>query len=242
MVRHEGIALVLGREHGARVEREPERRRVCLERERGRLHPRAVGAHILGVRLAGEVALRPAIPSAVPQDVEVLGWHIVAQVVAVVVVGPQLARGRVEREPDGIAESGGERVWIRAVEVVAGYGRPRQRVVAHVARGADGDIEQVIRPERDRSRDVAATREVRDERHRCRRTRIEPLHRRLLGEVHRVAAEGEAERVGQAAQDGAPRVSNAVAVRIHQPDDLANIRECDEDRAAGTEGESARAV
>jgi len=172
----------------------------------------------------------------------VLGRHIVAQIVAVVVVRPELARGRVEREPHRIAEPGRKRMRIRAVEVVAGNGRPWQRVVAHVARGADGEVEQVIGPERDRSREVRALREVRDERHRCRRAGIEPLHRGLLGEVHRVATEREAEGVGQAAQDGALGVRNAVAVRVYQPDDLARIREGDEDRASGTERERARAV
>ena len=171
-----------------------------------------------------------------------LGRQVVAQIVAVVVVRPELARGRVEREPHRIAEPGGKGVRIRAVEVVAGDGRPRQRVVAHVARGADRDVEQGIRPEHDRSREVPTARQVRDQRHRRRRTGIEPLHRGLLGEVHRVATERETEGVGQAAQDGAPRVRNAVAVRVYQPDDLATIRECNEDRAPRAEREPARAV
>src|SRR3989441_4006356 len=78
--------------------------------------------------------------------------------------------------------------------------------------------------------------------HRRGRTRIEPLHRGLLGEVHRVATKREAERVGQAAQDGAHSVRNAVAVRVDQPDDLAVTREGDEDGATGAERERARAV
>ena len=171
-----------------------------------------------------------------------LGWQIVAQIVAVVVVRPQLARGRVEGEPDGIAEPGGKRPRIRAVEVVARDGRAGQRIVAHVARGADGDVEQIVGPERDRAREVTVARKVSDECHRRPRSRIEPAHRGLLGEVQRVAAERQAERVGQAAQDDALRVGNAVAVRVLQSDDLAITRECDEDRAIGGERERARAV
>ena len=73
-------------------------------------------------------------------------------------------------------------------------------------------------------------------------SRIEPPHRVLLSEVHRVATEREAERVGQAAQDSTPRVRNAVAVRVYQPDDRAITREGDEDRATRAERERASAA
>src|SRR2546426_7201058 len=53
VIRHEGIALVVGGELRPRVEREPERRRVRLHRQGGRLNLRAVGARVFGVRLVG---------------------------------------------------------------------------------------------------------------------------------------------------------------------------------------------
>src|SRR5256712_4224198 len=54
VIRHEGIALVVGGELRPGVEHEPERRRVRLHRQGGRLYLRAVGARILPViRLPG---------------------------------------------------------------------------------------------------------------------------------------------------------------------------------------------
>src|SRR2546425_9354006 len=98
VIRHEGIALVVGGELRPRVEREPERRGMGLHRQRRRLDPGAVEARVFGVRLVGQIALRPAVPLPVPQDVEVLGRQVVRHclgrpnVVAVVVVGPKLDR------------------------------------------------------------------------------------------------------------------------------------------------------
>ena len=134
VIRHKGIAPVVGRERRTGIEHEPKRSRVCLEREGGRLYPRAVGARVFGVRLAREIALRPAVPPAVAQDVEAFGRRIIAQIIAVIVVRPQFAGARVECHPDRIAQPGGKRVRIRAIEVVASHGGARQRVVAYVAR------------------------------------------------------------------------------------------------------------
>src|SRR2546422_4850118 len=116
VIRHERIAVVRRRERRARVKREPERRRVGRVRDRRRLDPGAGEARIFRVRLAREVALRPAVPLAVPVDVQVLGGEAVghrrvgAAYVVAVVVGPQLTRRRMEREPDRVAQPGGERV------------------------------------------------------------------------------------------------------------------------------------
>src|SRR3989449_76217 len=163
VIRHERIALVRRREHRARVECEPERRRVGRVRDRRRLDPGAVEARIFRVRLAREIALRAPVPRAILEDVDVLG--------------------------------GG---------AVAAAGKPRQ--------GRGGR----------------------------RRPGVEPLHGRLLGEVHRVAAEREAERAVETAQHGLGwRVGDAVAVRVHEPDDRAGTRERGEHGPAGTECERA---
>src|SRR5712691_220991 len=84
VIRHEGIALVVGGKLRPRVEREPEGRGMGLHRQRRRLDPGAVEARVFGVRLVGQIALRPAVPLPVPQDVEVLRRQVVAKIVAVV--------------------------------------------------------------------------------------------------------------------------------------------------------------
>src|SRR5882672_1128664 len=106
VIAHECITLVVGREHRPRVEREPEGRRVRLHRQRRRLDARAVGPGILGVGLIREIALRPPVPLAVLENIQMLGRDVVAQVVAVVVVRPKLARGGVEGEGGGFSPAG----------------------------------------------------------------------------------------------------------------------------------------
>src|SRR6058998_955998 len=82
VIRHERIAGVARGKPGACVEREPERRRVRLHRQRRRLDARAVGPGELRVGLVRKIALRPAVPLAVLENVEMLGRDVVAQVVA----------------------------------------------------------------------------------------------------------------------------------------------------------------
>src|SRR5256885_12389499 len=88
VIRHERITGVVRGKPGARVEREPEGRRMRLYRQGRGLDGGAVGPGELGVGLVRKIALRPTVPLAVPQDVQVLGRDVVAQVVAVVVVRP----------------------------------------------------------------------------------------------------------------------------------------------------------
>src|SRR6266568_3617666 len=88
----------------------PERRRVRLDREGGRLDAGAVEPRVFGIRPAREVALWPAVPFAVLENVQVLGRDVVPKVVAVVVVGPELRGGRIEGEAHRVAQHGRERV------------------------------------------------------------------------------------------------------------------------------------
>src|SRR2546425_6606787 len=71
--RHEGVAAIVAGKLVARVEREPQRRRMCLHRDHGRLGLRAIGRGILGIGLAGEIALRPAVVAPFLDDVDMLG-------------------------------------------------------------------------------------------------------------------------------------------------------------------------
>ena len=91
---------------------------MSLNRDRRRLDAGAVGVGVLGVLLPGEIAVGPAVEFAVFENVDVLGRQVVAQVVAVVVVRPQLAGRGVERQADGIAQPLGEQMLARAVGVV----------------------------------------------------------------------------------------------------------------------------
>src|SRR6266571_3813436 len=84
----EGIPTILAGELRTRVEREPERRRVRLNRDRRRLNVRAVCRSVLGIGFAGEVTLRPPVVPSILDDVDMLGRDVVAEVVAIVVAGP----------------------------------------------------------------------------------------------------------------------------------------------------------
>src|SRR5689334_22296266 len=98
MVRDERVALVVARETRARIEREAEWRGVRLYRERRRLDTGTVESMVLGVGLSREIALRPAVPLAVLEDIHVLRRNVVAEVVAIVVVRPELAGRGIERQ------------------------------------------------------------------------------------------------------------------------------------------------
>src|SRR5438128_1856156 len=118
VVGHEGVAAIASGEHRAGVKGEAEWRRVRLYEEGGRLDSGALGFRVFGVGLVGQVTLRPAVELAVLQDVEVLRWQIVPEVIAVVVIGPELAGRRVERDADGVAQPRRKQVLPGAVEIV----------------------------------------------------------------------------------------------------------------------------
>src|SRR6267378_4590307 len=84
------------------------RRPMRLHRDRRGLDVRAVSRSVLGIGLAGEIALGPAVVAAVFDDVDVLRGKVIAQVVAVVVAAPQLTGGGIERDTDRVAQPLGE--------------------------------------------------------------------------------------------------------------------------------------
>src|SRR5438132_4105868 len=244
VIRHERVALELGRKRRPRIEREAERSRVRLHGQRRGLDAGAVGTRVFRFRipLAREIALRPTVPLAVLQDVQVFRRQIVAQGIAIVVVGPQLARAGVERQPYRVAESRGEGVGTRPVQVVARHRRPGWRVVADVAGRSDGDVQQIVGPEREGPRAVAAGGQTGDDSHGSDGAGIEPLDRRLRGEIERVPAERDPRGIAQAGEDRNDRVGDAVAVGVHQPDDPPGPRLGRVYGAARTEGEEAHAA
>src|SRR5438094_9225365 len=243
VVRHERVALILGGELRPHIKREAERGRVRLHGQRRGLDAGAVrvGKNV-GIRLPGQVTLRPTVPLSVLQDVQVLRRNVVPKIVAVVVVGPELASAGVERESHRVAEPPCEDSSPRAVKVEAGDGRAH-RVArcldAHVARGSSRHVQQIVGPERECPRAVTAGGQTGDDGHRSAGAGIESLDRRLRGEVERIPAERDPRRIAQIRQDRNHRFRGAVAVRVHQPDDLSGSRLGRVDRAARTEREEA---
>src|SRR5207249_3449103 len=101
--RYEQVAAVLGREILAAVKRQPKGCAVG-----GQLHGRWLrpGATVgipkgrIGDTLA--VAERKAVVAARLQDVDLVGWEVLAQLVAFVVGDPEATAARLEGEPDGV--------------------------------------------------------------------------------------------------------------------------------------------
>src|SRR6267378_545467 len=215
----ERIAAILAGELRARVEREAERRGVRLHGDRRRLDVRAVRRSVLGIGFAGQVALRPAVVAAVLDDVDVLGRHVIAEIIAVVVPTPQLARFWIECQTDRIAKALREYVAARTIGVELRDRRPhRVALGAEIAGGAHGHVHLAVGSEENRPRRMTAARQAHD-RHRLAGARIEADELALLSDVHRVAAEGDAERSLQSARDRHYTVGHAVMVCVGQLDD-----------------------
>jgi len=139
--RDERVAAVLGRERGAGIERDPERRRMRLDGDRRRLDVRATRRSVLGIGFAREVALGPAVVAAVLDDVDVLGRQVIAQIVAIVVTAPQLAGRRIERQADCVPEPAREDAAARAVGLELRYrGAQRVALVTEIAGRPDREI------------------------------------------------------------------------------------------------------
>src|SRR6185437_15587914 len=137
--RAESVSLVVGGELRPLIESQAEGRRVRLEGEGRRFDGVALGVGILGIVLAGEIALGPTVPLPVLDDVQMLGGQVVAKVVPVVVGAPELAGRRVERETDRVPESRREYASMLAVEVVDAHrGAALVRFVTDVAGGSGG--------------------------------------------------------------------------------------------------------
>src|SRR6267143_223282 len=215
----ERVAAILSGELGARVERESERRRMRLHRDRRGLDVRAVSRSVLGIGLAGEIALGPAVVAAVFDDVDVLRGKVIAQVVAVVVAAPQLTGGGIERDTDRVAQPFGEYAAARTIPIELRHGgAQRVALVAEVAGRTHGHVHLAVGSEDDRARRMAAARKLCQ----CDRRdaiRIEPLHILLFGHIHRVAAKGDAEWSPQPARDRHHAVDDAVVIRVSQLDD-----------------------
>src|SRR5207302_5131904 len=89
---------------------------------------------------------------------------------------------------------------------------------------------------------MTAGRQAGDDRHGSAGAGIEPLDRRFRGEVERVAAERDPRGIAQTRQDRHDRFRRAVAVRVHQPDDLPGSRLGRVHRTTRTKGEEAYAT
>src|SRR6266566_9594042 len=175
--RHEGVAAVVAGKLVARVEREPQRRRMRLHGDDGRLDFRAVGRAVLGIGLAGEVALRPAVVAAFLDDVDVLGRQIVPEIVAIVIPAPELAGRRVKGDPDGVPQSLREKVPTRSVGIeTSDRGPERIALIANIARRTDRDVELAVGSEHDRPRRMAPARNIRHDGHRVAAAGIVPFY------------------------------------------------------------------
>src|SRR6266566_4929433 len=106
--RDERIATVFARKLRACVERQAERRGMRLDGNGRRLDMRAIRRSVFRIGFTGEITLGPSVVSTVFDDVDVLGREVIAQIVAIVVATPQLARRRIERHADGVAQTPGE--------------------------------------------------------------------------------------------------------------------------------------
>src|SRR5688500_4223672 len=119
MLRDEYPATVLGREHGAVVEPHPERGDVRAQLPGRRLELRA-GAPIAEFRI-GDVALMAErvaeVEAGARRSVELVGGHVVAQLVAAVVREPESAGLGVPVEADRVPYAGGEDLEARPVRV-----------------------------------------------------------------------------------------------------------------------------
>src|SRR5438034_7142733 len=159
-----------------------------LDRDRRGLDVRAVSRSVLGIGLAGEVALGPAVVAAVLDDVDVLRRKVIAQVVAVVIPAPKLARFRIERDADRVAQPLREDVTARSIQVELRHGGAhRVALVAEIARGTDCHIQLAIGSEHDRASRVTATGQP-HQFHRIAGAWIEADELALCAYVHRIAA------------------------------------------------------
>src|SRR5437762_8407890 len=82
-----------------------------------RLDTRAISRSVFRIGLAGEITRGPSVVAPVLDDVDVFGREVIAQIVAIVVATPQLARRRIERQPDGIAQTLCKDATARAVRI-----------------------------------------------------------------------------------------------------------------------------
>src|SRR5574341_354176 len=143
--RHERVTAIVARKLRARIEREAERRGMRLHGDYRRLDVRTVGRAVFGIRFAWQIALRPTVVAPVFDDVDVLGGKVVAEVVAVVVVAPELAGRRIERHADGVAQALRENAAAGAVRVeLHDRGPHRVSLIAEIARRSNAHVHLAV--------------------------------------------------------------------------------------------------
>src|SRR5438034_10825959 len=160
-----------------------------------RLDTRAISRSVFRIGLAGEITRGPSVVAPVLDDVDVFGREVIAQIVAIVVATPQLARRRIERHADGVAQTPGEDTTARAVGIELRHrGAHRVALVAEITGRPDRQVQLAVGSKQNRARGVPDARPGGHARPRCGAARIEALHVALLRDIHRIAAERDAER------------------------------------------------
>ena len=151
MLSHERVTPVLLRKLLARVERDPERRGVRLKgkHREGDLLRRGFVRPVRMPRVPAGVIGEPEMHPGLGRGVELARRLIVAHVVGTVVGEMEDPCGRVEAEPDGVADAVGEGLHIAAVGIHPQDSPLRLLEIADVAGYADGHIEHPIRAETD---------------------------------------------------------------------------------------------
>ena len=141
-------------------ERDPERRVVRAERVDGRDRAgdlRCATGPEIRIRHAIAVREGPAVEASGHDAVELAGRQVVAQQIAAVVGGVELAVRRPPCEADRVAQPGREDLAVGAVGTEAQDGGPAWIVLdAHVAARADRHVHPAVRPEAHGARPVVA--------------------------------------------------------------------------------------
>src|SRR5215204_1516017 len=224
--------------------------RLHCERRRNRHRaPRRVVKLLVRTRHAIPVAERPAVVTAILQDVDLFRWQVLViglDVVALVLGDPHLLRHGMHRDPDGIPKSRRIHSPIAAILVEAHHGGAVGRALdAYVARRADRDVHRTIRPERDGPTPVGTTATVR--RHPLYVTRRLPVraeshaHNAVrVRDVEGAAVKRESVRTVQARDCDDLRLGGSVTVRVHESDDLVTAGAADVHRAIGPECHESR--
>src|SRR5262245_47209937 len=235
----------------ARIEGHAERCRVRRKLDRGPREAAAVaGPFEFGVgrqRAAPSVAVGPAVAGAGAHEAHKIRRGPAVAPVPFVHRRPQSAGRRVEREPHGVSQSGRDDALARSVRRVAhDRGAATVRLAAHVARGADRDVEPPVRTKGDRSGPVMrAGRQIGNDHDRLDRAArggivAEPQHPPGFGHPQISVANGEAVRQAQSLDDGHGRANRLRPASRGDGDDASVPRNRHQQRSGRIEREHAR--
>ena len=177
--------------------------------------------------------------------VQFVARRVVAEVIAAVVGKPHLARRRMPVEAHGVAHAAREDFLARAIRLHSQNRGVGLAAIAHVARRADGHVQQAIGAEADELPSVMpiARQLVGDDRRRAgvlevRLDVVEANHAVDLGHIQRAVAERDAVRhVPQTADDRDDAIRFAVLVLVAQRVHVARVPGAGEHRAARALGE-----